>query len=71
MDDKENREVISEDRKFVVMTRVENPFGGKWYNIYKKTKQPLHTDILERVTAFKMLEKAETFYKKQELGMVV
>jgi hypothetical protein len=70
MDDK-IREMVVEERPNTVLTRAESVLGGQWYNLYAKKKEPLQANITDRSTAYKMLEKAEAFYKKQQMDGVL
>ncbi len=65
------RETVMEERANTVLTRAESVLGGQWYNLYAKKKEPLQTNIQDRSAAYKMLEKAEAFYKKQQLDGVM
>lgn len=65
------RETVIEERPNTVLMRAESVLGGQFYNLYAKKREPLATNLIDRSTAYKMLEKAEAFYKKAEMEKVI
>ena len=71
----ENTEKVAErvvsEGSHTVLTKSDTALGDGWFNLYVKKKDILKSPIPERSSAFKMMETAESFFRKKELGMVV